>query len=201
MCFSQGLPSHTQNSNKDITSKVSVTLCIPGLRSWDSFSNAPMLSKFRDILIFKNRIIIEFCTVHGSAAVVEYFKLAATHSLHSNHNKKNRLIQLGMSYECLCDTGLRCWKNVYRAEPQIAKFMGPTWGPPGSCRPRWGPYWSHEPCYQGPRNISQFFIGTYRQEQYQQTEVYMTGNHCVWAKDMYFVVQLLHAKTWDFPRR
>ena len=25
---------------------------------------------------------------------------------------------------------------------QIAKFMGPTWGPPGSCRP-------HEPCYQG----------------------------------------------------
>ena len=25
---------------------------------------------------------------------------------------------------------------------QIAKFMGPTWGPPGSC-------WPHEPCYQG----------------------------------------------------
>ena len=27
--------------------------------------------------------------------------------------------------------------------------MGPTWGPPGSCRPRWAPYWPHEPCYQG----------------------------------------------------
>ena len=26
------------------------------------------------------------------------------------------------------------WKN-----PQIAKFMGPTWGPPGSCRPQMGP--------------------------------------------------------------
>ena len=23
--------------------------------------------------------------------------------------------------------------------PQIAKFMGPTWGPPGSCRPQMGP--------------------------------------------------------------
>ena len=34
-------------------------------------------------------------------------------------------------------------------ESQIAKFMGPTWGPPGSCRPRWAPSWPHEPCYQG----------------------------------------------------
>ena len=32
---------------------------------------------------------------------------------------------------------------------QIAKFMGPIWGPPGSCRPRWAPCWPHEPCYQG----------------------------------------------------
>ena len=30
---------------------------------------------------------------------------------------------------------------------QIAKFMGPTWGPPGSCRPQMGPCWPHEPCY------------------------------------------------------
>ena len=33
---------------------------------------------------------------------------------------------------------------------QIAKFMGPTWGPPGSCRPQMlAPCWPHEPCYQG----------------------------------------------------
>ena len=32
---------------------------------------------------------------------------------------------------------------------QIAKFMGPTWGPPGSFRPQKGPCWPHEPCYQG----------------------------------------------------
>ena len=32
---------------------------------------------------------------------------------------------------------------------QIAKFMGPTWGPSGSCRPQMAPCWPHEPCYQG----------------------------------------------------
>ena len=30
---------------------------------------------------------------------------------------------------------------------QIAKFMVPTWGPPGSCRPQMTPCWPHEPCY------------------------------------------------------
>ena len=34
--------------------------------------------------------------------------------------------------------------------PQIAKFMGPTWDPPGPVGPRWAPCWLHEPCYQGP---------------------------------------------------
>ena len=35
------------------------------------------------------------------------------------------------------------------SDSQIANFMGPTWGPPGSCRPQMGPCWPHEPCYQG----------------------------------------------------
>ena len=29
--------------------------------------------------------------------------------------------------------------DVHVKSPQIAKFMGPTWGPPGSCRPQMGP--------------------------------------------------------------
>ena len=32
---------------------------------------------------------------------------------------------------------------------QITKFMGPTWGPPGSCRPQMDPMLAHEPFYQG----------------------------------------------------
>ena len=33
--------------------------------------------------------------------------------------------------------------------PQIARFMGPTWGLPGCCRSQVSPCWSHEPYYQG----------------------------------------------------
>ena len=33
--------------------------------------------------------------------------------------------------------------------PHIAKFMGPTWGPPGSCRSQMGPNLAPWPCYQG----------------------------------------------------
>ena len=34
---------------------------------------------------------------------------------------------------------LRFCSKVLMMVPQIAKFMGPTWGPPGSCRPQMGP--------------------------------------------------------------
>ena len=32
--------------------------------------------------------------------------------------------------------------------------MGPTWGPPGSCRPQMGTMLAHEPCYQGSDVVS-----------------------------------------------
>ena len=41
-----------------------------------------------------------------------------------------------------------CLPDMHRSG-QVAIFMGPTWGPPGSCRPQIGPCWPHEPCYQG----------------------------------------------------
>ena len=48
------------------------------------------------------------------------------------------------------------WGNMHMELPgdfiklcQIGKFMGPIWGPPGSCRPKMGPFGPHEPCYQG----------------------------------------------------
>ena len=40
--------------------------------------------------------------------------------------------------------------SIYdRMDTHIAKFMGPTWDPPGSSRPQMAPCWPHEPCYQG----------------------------------------------------
>ena len=41
------------------------------------------------------------------------------------------------------------WVSGRGGGTQIAKFMGLTWGPPGSCRPQMGPCWPHEPCHQG----------------------------------------------------
>ena len=40
--------------------------------------------------------------------------------------------------------------------------MGPTWGPPGSCRPQMGPMLAHEPCYQGSSNCGKTEINSLR---------------------------------------
>ena len=56
------------------------------------------------------------------------------------------------SFQCLqWRGGYRCYDPLWckRATSQITKFMGPTWDPPGSCRPQMGPCWPHWPCYQG----------------------------------------------------
>ena len=45
--------------------------------------------------------------------------------------------------DCSASTNRFCTGNS-----QIAWFMGPTWGPPGSCRPQVGPMLLHELCYQ-----------------------------------------------------
>ena len=45
------------------------------------------------------------------------------------------------------------WKTWHgHKTPLIARFMGPTWGPPGSCR--WAPCRPHEPCYLGLRGYN-----------------------------------------------
>ena len=38
---------------------------------------------------------------------------------------------------------------LYSISSHITKFMGPTWGPPGSHRPRLSPSWPQEHFYQG----------------------------------------------------
>ena len=44
---------------------------------------------------------------------------------------------------------LNCGQKWGAKGAQVAKFMGPAWGPPESCRPQMGPCWPYEPCYQG----------------------------------------------------
>ena len=60
----------------------------------------------------------------------------------------------GNSYFCLFTISavdIAMYNQVFTVNTitQKAKFLGPTWGPPGSCRPQMGLCWHHRPCYQG----------------------------------------------------
>ena len=41
--------------------------------------------------------------------------------------------------KCLKTAVTLSWSKCVNSGTQIARFMGPTWGPPGSCRPQMGP--------------------------------------------------------------
>ena len=57
----------------------------------------------------------------------------------------------------------QCWITCIQYIPfhtQIAKFIGPTWGPPGSCRPQMGPMlvpWTLLSGYARGFTLSRFF--------------------------------------------
>ena len=48
----------------------------------------------------------------------------------------------------ICHPFVSCPCGWLSVTSQIAKFMGPICGPPGSCRPQMAPCRPHEPCYQ-----------------------------------------------------
>ena len=93
------------------------------------------------------------------------------------HETKKKTFNETYIYFNSCENNIYCWPRVgnilcfwhkleirlrlvyfmYMTEclgTQIAKFMGPTWGPPGSCRPQMGSMLPHEPCYQGSSPLS-----------------------------------------------
>ena len=59
---------------------------------------------------------------------------------------------------------------------QIAKFMGPTWGPPGSCRPQMGPMLA-------PKTLLSGFFWLYHIHSSQQLLYFCVTNHCwlIWS--------------------
>ena len=60
------------------------------------------------------------------------------------------LFKLSTVVHTICPENNNFLMSIYdRMDTRIAKFMGPTWDPPGSCRPQMAPCWPHEPCYQG----------------------------------------------------
>ena len=60
----------------------------------------------------------------------------------SIHNHKGHVLIYALCCEKFEENSWQCYNKItlwHLILPQIAKFMGLTWGPPGSCRPRMGP--------------------------------------------------------------
>ena len=64
------------------------------------------------------------------------------------HQYWNSCNIVALRRECSVETSA-CKHTVVCTGAQIAKFMGPTWGPPGSCRPQMGPMLAPWTLYQG----------------------------------------------------
>ena len=47
----------------------------------------------------------------------------------------------------------------FELESLIARFMGPTWDPPGANKTRWTPCWPHEICYLGSHTYKELQLG------------------------------------------
>ena len=74
--------------------------------------------------------------------------------------KKIRLKMLSAKCCSFClslNVLILCLHMVCRWTTQIARFMGPTWDPPGANRTQVGPCWPHEPCYQGRHQQTPWF--------------------------------------------
>ena len=74
---------------------------------------------------------------------------ASSHTSHPGHGakRKQRPRKSAESQEWSLQNGGGVNSQVLMLS-QIAKFMGPTWGPPGSCRPQVGPMLANIPRYQ-----------------------------------------------------
>ena len=65
------------------------------------------------------------------------FKFIWTYSLSGGHRKMPQVRRPSQFSQV---SGMENFPNFQQWEcPQIARFIGPTWGPPGSCRPQVGP--------------------------------------------------------------
>ena len=69
---------------------------------------------------------------------------------------EDHLLVCQMDFLCHFEGGEFGWKEAASSVTmrtayitQITRFMGPTWDPPGSCRPQVGPMLAHRPCYHG----------------------------------------------------
>ena len=108
-----------------------------------------------------------FCSENQSNIV--YLSLMASHIIHKSYSSVSENLYLGCCVVCT---------KRQRGNTQKAKFMGPTWGPPGSCLPQMGPMlvpWTllsgyvHKSCLAGFRHRWMVQSGVLCQKQVSRT--------------------------------
>ena len=90
--------------------------------------------------VFRNRIRRYTSIVYGVGRKVQFVPLDWAYMIINIHRRHCIRLMIASIWESVL---------VFARSAQIARFMGPTWGPPGSCRPHVGPCWPHKPWYQG----------------------------------------------------
>ena len=83
-----------------------------------------------------------------------------------------------MNNRSICQQTIASFVSATQITSQIARFMGPSCGLPGSCRPQVGPILAHEPCYQGSYCPTQLFwphlIGWRTRSWFKNGDVWLT---------------------------
>ena len=75
------------------------------------------------------------CNNYDEMVICQYHICSET-LWHIVHHSFCRMIYICV---CVCMFVSVCAHTTAGTSTQIAKFMGPKWGPPGSCRPQMGP--------------------------------------------------------------
>ena len=105
---------------------------------WTNSSNVLHIIKLFERMLDKMLMIVSIWNLTGMPKVIVKFQ-----SDWKSINPNPRLQDFTRYHD----------KTSIRLVTQIAKFMGPTRGQPGSCRPRWAPCWPHGSCNQGNRGL------------------------------------------------
>ena len=114
--------------------------CMPSMYMLHFFTTNQCVIKFwRDfILMGKNMYISHWMSLLFLTPYLHFLSFAKC-VLRLTNLSYNNIIQLKEFWNKIMDQIHSFYTPVRHVSSQIAKYMGPTWDPPGSCRPQMGP--------------------------------------------------------------
>ena len=105
-----------------------------------TLGSSPTYERNRNVNFFLQWVISMLKSVKWACLFGEIFAIGCTGNCHVNICRCNKpLFEPTMDWDKMADI-YQTFSNAFSwIITQIARFMGPTWGQPGSCRPQMGP--------------------------------------------------------------